>query len=436
MNNLTEQLLTLKNNEEQLRLLIDKIQEFIVVKDGVGHWIITNKQVLDAYGLQDCTYQGKTDLELAAFSPAYKEAFEYNVYTDSLAWEKGSPIQIEKSFYGPDGIFHTWEVVKTPIFDESGNRHHLVIVSRKVTERKKAEAALQESEANYRLIAENIKDIIMKIKADGTIDYLSPSFGRVLGHSCSDFIMKDIRKLIHEEDIYIVNQLFHISREYQPIELRFLHKQDNYIWFEASYTPIFSNQSELDYVIVTVRDISERKKYEEQLKAMAYCDHLTAIPNRRFLMEQLPAVINKTLALNETMALIYVDIDHFKAINDTLGHEVGDELLQQFTTRIQAIIKETDIIARIGGDEFIIALFGLTSREEVDAITETLCHSLKQPWSIQEHSLKTTSSIGVSLLPHDGTSLKDLIRYADRALYKSKQLGRGRVQFYNHSMFP
>lgn len=226
---LTEDLLTLSENEKQLRFLIDMIQEFIVVKDGFGRWIVTNLQVLEAYELEGIDYRGKTDLELAELQPKFRESFEYNTSTDEQAWIQGSALKIEKTILG-----QVWEVIKTPIFEESGDRHHLVIVSRNITERKKAEAQLQESERTYRLIAENMKDIIITVNEEGNVLYLSPSFKHILGFTADEFIGKPLFPIMHPDDARRINQMIEdmvdSSILKNKIESRLLRADGDYIW--------------------------------------------------------------------------------------------------------------------------------------------------------------------------------------------------------------
>ncbi|MDL4841786.1 diguanylate cyclase domain-containing protein [Aquibacillus rhizosphaerae] len=433
--NLSDQLLVLKDNEPQIRLLIDMVQEFIVLKDGQGRWIVTNKQVLDAYELQGCDYQGKTDEDLIEFSPKYKEAFRYNLTTDQLAWEKGSALQVEKSLRGPDGQLQTWEVIKTPVFNDKGEPNHLIIVSRNITARKKAEAILQASEMKYRLIAENMKDIIVILDRMGNMQYLSPSFEHILGYLGKGFIGESIMKIVHPSDYALVRNSFKemiihkISRK--NLEFRCQDVTGHYVWFEVNWSCVFKDNGEIDHVIAAAREITDRKKYETRLETMAYHDYLTNIPNRRFFMKELPKAMTEADLKDNQVAIVYLDLDHFKHINDTKGHDFGDDLLIHFVKRIQSNLRLTDMIARIGGDEFVILLTTLDSVDEAKLIVKRICDSLKEEWRINDYVFQTTSSFGVALYPGDGNTVHELISKADEALYKAKDSGRNQVHFHN-----
>jgi diguanylate cyclase (GGDEF)-like protein/PAS domain S-box-containing protein len=431
--NLSDKLLNHMTHEAQLRILIDLIPEFIVLKDGHGRWLVSNKTVLDAYGLHGYDYVGKTDMELAEINPQFIEPFKYNMITDELAWKNGSSLQIEKSFPGKDGIINIWEVVKTPIFDDTGNRHRLIIVSRNITERKKTEKALQISEMKYRLIAENMNDIISTFAANGTMQYVSPSFEHILGYSSVNYIGEHMMRVIHPDDRANVIRIFTEvieKKTAQNVEFRCKHADGPYIWFEAHFSCVFKDERNLDHVVGAVRNIMDRKEYELRLQTLAYHDPLTEIPNRRFFMDQLLKEMAAADRRKSSLALLYLDVDHFKEINDTFGHDVGDELLVHFVKRVQSSLRLTDTMARIGGDEFVIILPDVPSREQAAFIAERLCASLQQPWKLSKHECITSSSIGVALYPQNGTNVQTLLSHADQALYNAKRDGRCQVRFF------
>jgi diguanylate cyclase (GGDEF)-like protein/PAS domain S-box-containing protein len=430
---LNENLLYLSENEKQLRFLIDMIQEFIVVKDGKGRWLVTNKKVLEAYELEGIDYRGKTDLELGIINPKFKEAFEFNATTDEQAWMKGTSLKIEKNIMG-----QVWEVIKTPFFNETSERHHLVIVSRNITKRKKAEAKLQESEKKYRLITENMKDIIITIDKEGKAQYLSPSFEHILGYSQEEFIGQPLILLLHHDDAKRIHQMIedmvvNCVPKYK-IECRFKKADGEYIWYEAIYSCVHNENGEFDHLIISARDITDRKNNESHLKKLAYQDTLTGAYNRRFLMEKLPEILLQSEISGTKVGLLYFDIDCFKQINDSMGHDIGDQLLIEFVKRVQSNLRFRDPIVRMGGDEFIAIVPNLPSDHYIVPIAYLLCDSLKRPWRINGNTVEATSSFGVAVSPKDGNSLQSLLSNADKALYKAKQKGKSRVEFYKEPM--
>ncbi|WP_458120471.1 diguanylate cyclase domain-containing protein [Paenibacillus sp. Z6-24] len=429
-----QSLLSSLNDQSQLRTLIDLIPEFIVLKDGQGCWLVCNKLVMDIYDLELEDYLNRTDLEIARYRPQYTEIFEYNHQTDEQVWTKGSPLLVEKSFVTPDGVHRIWEVMKTPIFDEYGNRHRLVIVSRDVTERKKAEEALLTSQEQYRLIAENMSDVITMMTPERQLQYVSPSLESMLGHSPEQFYQQERFSMLHPEDFerFIASFEKTVADRSTNIkeECRYRHASGHYLWFEMNMTYVARSGEDTDYVLIVSRNIMERKNHEQQLRSLAYMDPLTGVPNRRYLMNQMHQDMQTTTENGALLGILYLDIDRFKEVNDTLGHEAGDELLVQMVERISGELGPMDTIARIGGDEFVVILPLIATRSCIAELANRICGHLQQPWTLQSQPVMTGSSIGVSVYPQDGVKAEELLRYADRALYTAKRYGRGQVCFY------
>jgi diguanylate cyclase (GGDEF)-like protein/PAS domain S-box-containing protein len=175
---------------------------------------------------------------------------------------------------------------------------------------------------------------------------------------------------------------------------------------------------------ITFKDASERMQYEDKIKHLAYHDTLTKLPNRRLFNDRLLLELAHARRSNRTLAIMFLDLDNFKHINDTLGHDVGDKVLQLAAERIQATLRETDTVARMGGDEFILLLSRLESREDTLRVAKKIIHSLKQPIEIDGHYLTISTSIGISLYPQDGETDSSLIAKADCAMYMVKKQGR------------
>jgi len=413
--------------------LLDAIQEFIVMKDGENRWLIVNRIVLEAYGLQGVDYVGKTDEDMVAFSPQFADAFAYNIRTDEQAWQKGAALMIEKSFMGRDGRLNTWEVVKTPFFDAAGRRERLVIVSRNITERMDAQQAQRESEHKYRLIAENMSDVIGVFEVDGSLRYVSPSLGPVLGYRAAAADAESVMRIVHADDQPAMRRAFRLLVDghaaQQKVEGRLLTAAGRYLWFEVGFSTVHGADGQaLEGVVFACRDITARKEHDQLLGRMANQDPLTGVHNRRYLLDQLQQRLAPCEPVARGFAVVYLDLDRFKSINDSLGHDIGDELLCQVVERLRQGLRANDLLARIGGDEFVVVLDDV-DQVQARQIAERLCATLRDGWQLSCGSLRTTSSMGVALYPRDGDSAHALLRRADEALYAAKRAGRSQVKF-------
>ena len=175
----------------------------------------------------------------------------------------------------------------------------------------------------------------------------------------------------------------------------------------------------------------ERKRTETAMRSMAYHDALTGLPNRILLNDRLEMALLQAERNSSLVALLYIDFDHFKQINDTLGHDVGDELLQSVGNRLKECLRQQDTVARLGGDEFILLLPEITSQEDAGKLAQKLLEKIRPTFNIEQHELNITLSIGIALYPADGTSAKNLIKCADEALYRAKNKGRDCYQYYD-----
>ncbi|USG66453.1 GGDEF domain-containing protein [Brevibacillus ruminantium] len=203
---------------------------------------------------------------------------------------------------------------------------------------------------------------------------------------------------------------------------------------ESLLTPIFNSEGVCTHVLTVTRDLTERKKLETQLEFMAYHDALTGLPNRRLLMDRMKQAMSQAKHMGRQIAVLYLDCDYFKEINDTWGHAVGDEFLRVLAKKLSSCVREVDTVARLGGDEFILLLSSLDSAEEAAKVAKRVLQTLQEPWVIQQHSFTLTMSIGIAVYPRDGTTINELLRHADIALYRSKEAGRNQFCFYSSSM--
>lgn len=307
----------------------------------------------------------------------------------------------------------------------------IMSIFRDVTDRKRIEQALRESEEKYRLIANNMTDLVLIIDTTGYIKYASPSHETVLGFTPDLFIGKHALEYIHPDNSTQLAKAFHqvvTSKQTIATEIRHKHANGSWTWVEAKISPVLDDEGSTHHTLVVARVITERKVLEEKLTFMAYHDTLTGLPNRRKFKDTLDRYITRAEAYDQKLAVLYLDVDYFKIVNDHFGHDIGDELLIQFSKRVQSCLKPKDCIARLGGDEFCV-LLEINAKEDAINTAQKIISSLQQEWVVQKFKLRTTSSIGIAIF-EKGFDSESFIKAADIALYKAKEKGRNNYQLY------
>lgn len=213
---------------------------------------------------------------------------------------------------------------------------------------------------------------------------------------------------------------------------RNLNGIDRYIFFNAA--PIRDANGTVIAAIETIEDITDRKRYEERLEFQANHDSLTRLPNRTLLSDRIRQGLLFANRNKKNLALFFIDLDQFKYINDSLGHDIGDTLLKMVAERLGSTLRASDTLARYGGDEFIVLIADLTGEDDADIVARKLQQTLLRPFKVYEHELTISCSIGISIFPRDGSDVQTLLRHADIALYQTKELGRGSYIHYNPEM--
>ena len=301
------------------------------------------------------------------------------------------------------------------------------------SDRRNSEEALRQSEARYRLIAENMTDLLCIIDWDGYFKYASPSHVTVLGFPAvayegkyaGDFMHRDDRRKVREQLDEMV-----ATQKGTVLKFRFKNIRGDWIWLEGKANPIFDENGVFNHFLVVSRDITERLELEEKLTYMAYHDTLTGLPNRRLFKEKLDQALEEAKQTKNKVAVMYLDLDNFKYINDTLGHDVGDELLNQFAQRVKECLRDEDVLSRQGGDEFTILLPGIEEEQDAIRIADNIRASFQRAWNIGRNLFKTTSSIGIAFYPAHGKKGYELMRSADTALYQAKKDGKNIYRSY------
>lgn len=309
----------------------------------------------------------------------------------------------------------------------------IMSIFRDITRRKSVEKALIEAESKYRGLVESAL-IGVYIFQDDRMTYVNHRFEKITGYNREEIYTMNILEGIVPEDRQIIvsnmQKLMNGTKEVTQ-HIRVVKKDGSIADLEIQSTLTIYKGSPA--VIGTMLDITERKNSERQINHMAYHDALTGLPNRYLLNDYLHNSLSRSNLMNQTMAVMFIDLDRFKIINDTMGHSFGDMLLKQVSKRLIKCMREKDIISRYGGDEFVIIMED-ADREAASAVARKIINKISCPFLLNGHEVFTSPSIGVSLYPYDGPDVETLIRNADTAMYFAKEQGRNNYQFYTSSL--
>lgn len=667
-----------RNQQYWLETLLDAMPDFVCFKDGAGRWLVANRFGLQIFGLESVEYRGRTDHELAQYSRFYRDALEACAGSDDAVWQAGQPQWTEQVIPRHDGPSLLFEITKVPLYNDDGSRKGLVVVGRDATERRRAEAALQEksrqiisllesttdaylavdrhwhityfnaeaerllevprqealgqelwdvapelassfykrfaqaltrqqreqfegyypplqkffethlypsaeglwvffrdvterrrNEAALRenstrsqAVLQNILDGIVTIDGNGVVTAFNHAAEQIFGYEAADIVGRSVTLLMpepyrsqhdafvrryltardsaqalgrtreivglrkdgssfpleislseatqHDQPLFIavlrdlterraaeenmrlaakvfdnsvegllvtdtsgrivrVNRAFSTITGYAEEEIigktpamlkSGRHDEDFYQtmwarlraegkwqgeiwnrrkngevypeWLSINMLPDASGQ--VSHYVGIFSDITEKKEAEQRIYHLAYYDPLTELPNRTMFHGRLLQAMAEAKRNRRMLALLYIDLDRFKNINDTLGHFIGDELLKEAARRLSTHVRECDTVARLGGDEFVIMLTDVHHETDIVHIAQQALTAMGAAFQLQGHEVFVTTSVGISVYPQDAQTLDDMIKYADTAMYHAKEAGRNNYQFYRSEM--
>lgn len=315
-----------------------------------------------------------------------------------------------------------------PFFDEEGNIKQYINVYYDISEKKRMLTELQNIEHMFKLITENTNDMIVVTNEDGIILYVSSAYTSKLGYERKHLLGQFYTNVLTTEskENWTDELIGMPERKNSKIDLIHQSKNGEQFWTECNYTVVqdFIRNRGIQ-IIMIAREINERKEKEKQLSFLAFHDPLTQLPNRRYLNKEFPRIVEMSEASSESLAVLYVDGDNFKRVNDQFGHDVGDEFIIQFGKALMKSVRANDLVVRMGGDEFAIVLTGLVRdkikrKHQVKHIIGRINENLKQGWLISKQTFAPTASIGVAFYPDHGASLEKLLSSSDKALYNAK----------------
>jgi len=301
------------------------------------------------------------------------------------------------------------------------------------SKRRELEEALRESEALHRDLVETSQDLIWRCDAEGRFTFLNKAWEgthgylteEMLGRPFTDFMTPEVAKRDTEEFARLMDagsvmgyETTHISKSGDEIRLVFNAK------------PLLESDGRQVGTQGTAHDVTESRRAEETIRHMAFHDSLTDLPNRTLFTDRLNVALANARRAGQMVAVLFLDLDRFKAVNDTVGHGLGDELLRLVGERLVTLVRDGDTVARVGGDEFTLILPSVTRRDDVVDVASRITETFRKPWSVGGHDFRVTASIGIAIYPDDGDDADLLVRNADTAMYRAKNLGRDSYRFY------
>lgn len=354
--------------------------------------------------------------------------------------ETGKPVyDVEYSIQRPDGMWVIVSINAAPLRDATDTIAGMVSLLTGITERKRAEEVLRESEERFRQLAENIQEVFwMTDPRKDQMLYISPGYEEIWGRTCESLYASPQSWLdaIHPEDrnrILEAALTKQVRGDYDE-EYRITRPDGSIRWIRDRAFPVRDKFGEVYCIVGVAEDITRRKQDEETIRHLAYYDILTGLPNRALFNDRLALALAHAHRNQQKLAILFLDLDRFKTIVETLGHVAGDQLLRGVAERLRSCLREGDTIARPGGDEFMVLLPGVANVEEVLKIIQKILQALRSSFNFNGQELYITTSIGIALYPNDGEDTPILLKNADTALHRAKEQDLNTYQFYSQTM--
>ncbi|OYX11274.1 MAG: GGDEF domain-containing protein [Acidovorax sp. 32-64-7] len=343
---------------------------------------------------------------------------------------RGEHVKYMREQTMPNGESRMIEVNLIPHFSPQKQQLGSFVLITYITDRWQAESTVRQSEERMRKFTE-ITDEAILFHRDGLITDGNDALTRLTGYTLPEVMGLSIFNFISPEWRSVAYEYTRSGRE-DPYEVTIRHKDGHTIPVEVVGKTM--PQLHADYRVVVVRDITARKQAQERETFLELHDALTQLPNRRFLMEQLGKVLSMARRRKFMVAVLFINLDHFKTVNDSLGHHAGDQLLCDVAERLRQSVRDTDLVARLSGDEFVAVLTDIHTPDDAAVVADKLIDTMRSAFTVGNLPLTMSPSIGISLFPGDDTTVQGLLRCADTAMYHAKDSGRGNRQFYQPGM--
>lgn len=422
---------------QKLMSLIEAIPDAILFKDDEGRLLIVNEHAKHLFRLNDVEWQGKTYYELACRQSGMLEMHTRFFLNEDSVWRAGHLIMLEDQIINDEGRLIDIEIRKKPIFHDNGQPKAMVVICRDVSNIRQAESQLRIAEA-----AIETQEGIMITDKDNFILRVNKAFTRLTGYQPKDVVGKQpsiLKSGRHSQEFYR-NMWATLKRE------KFWQGE---VWDRRKNGEIYPKWLTINAVtgadgracnyVAAFTDISQHKEAQAAIHRLAFYDPLTDLPNRRLLQDRLQQCLNNCSRHHQYGAILMIDVDHFKTINDTMGHHIGDQLLIHIAKQLEQCVRLGDTVARLGGDEFVILLENLGSEERmalvhVEEIAQKILNAVNTNVQLNDREHHNSISIGISMFNEQNNSFDDTLKRADAALYQAKDAGRNTLRFFDPNM--